>query len=401
MGSRTRVSRMSTLGTDLSTQLDRDRLVSRLVELVRVESENPPGNEAEAGALAERYCRDLGLSVEVHEAVSGRPNVIARWEGGPGPTLGYCSHIDVVPAGDPALWEVDPYGAEISGGRLYGRGSSDAKGPIAAALEAVAMLKASGFEPTGTLELELVSDEESGGFKGAGWLADKGYVQPDLAIVGEPTLLRVVRAQRGIAWSRITTRGVAAHGSAPERGVNAIDHMSAVITELLSSVPDITHPVVGGPTLSIGTIHGGAKLNIIPASCVIEIDRRTIPGETNEDVMAQFEAAVERARATYPDIDAVIEIVDSGPPFEVPEDARLVTEMVAATREATGSEPEIIGFRGASDARFLVGQGADVIVFGPGDIALAHTARESIDLDELERGAIAYALAFARMLGAP
>ena len=392
---------MNALVADLSAHLDRDRLTSRLVGLVRTESENPPGNEAEIAALAERYCRELGLDVEVHEAVSGRPNVIARWEGGPGRTLGYCSHIDVVPAGDRNLWEVEPYGATISDGRLHGRGASDAKGPIAAALEAVAMLKASGFEPAGTLELELVSDEESGGFKGAGWLADKGYIHPDLAIIGEPTLLRVVRAQRGIAWSRITTRGVAAHGSAPERGVNAIDHMSAVIRELLTSVPDVTHPVVGGPTISIGTIHGGAKLNIIPASCVIEVDRRTIPGETDEEVMAQFEAAIERARAVYPDIDATAEIVDSGAPFEVPENSELVTTMVDAMRGATGAEPEIIGFRGASDARFLAGLGAEVIVFGPGEIALAHTARESIDLDELERGALSYAIAFARLLGAP
>lgn len=390
---------MSRLETDLSTHLNKGRLISRLVELVQTESENPPGNEAEAGRLVESFCRDLGLDVQVHEAVPGRPNVLARWEGGPGPTLGFCSHIDVVPAGDPSLWAVEPYGASIDGGRLFGRGSSDAKGPIAAALEAIAMLKASGFEPSGTLELELVSDEESGGFKGAGWLVQEGLVGPDLAIVGEPTLLRVVRAQRGIAWSRITTRGLAAHGSAPERGVNAIDHMTALIIELLDSVPDISHPVVGAPTLSIGTIHGGAKLNIIPASCVIEIDRRTIPGETNEDVIGQFEAAVERARAVYPDIDATVEIVDSGAPFEMPADSRLVRTMTEATRVATGSEPEIIGFRGASDARFLVEAGAEVIVFGPGDIALAHTARESIDLDDLARGAIAYAIAFSRLLG--
>lgn len=390
---------MSRLETDVSTHLDKDRLISRLVELVRSESENPPGNEAESGRIAQAYCQDLGLDVQVHEAVPGRPNVIARWEGAPGPTLGFCSHIDVVPAGDHSLWAVDPYGASIDGGRLFGRGSSDAKGPIAAALEAVAMLKASGFEPTGTLELELVSDEESGGFKGAGWLVQEGLTRPDIAIVGEPTLLRVVRAQRGIAWSRITTHGVAAHGSAPERGVNAIDHMAALIRELLSSVPDISHPVVGAPTLSIGTIHGGAKLNIIPASCVIEIDRRTIPGETNEDVIAQFEAAVERAREVYPDMDATVEIVDSGAPFEMPADSRLVRTMAEATETATGRASEIIGFRGASDARFLVEAGAEVIVFGPGDITLAHTARESIDLEDLAGGAIAYALAFARLLG--
>lgn len=389
---------MKTSAADLSRHLDRQRLVARLVALVQAESENPPGNEAAAGRVATELCEELGLDVEVHEAVPGRPNVIARWTGGEGPTLGYCSHIDVVPAGDPSLWDAEPYGALIKDGRLFGRGSSDAKGPIAAALEAVAVLKGAGVEPRGTLELELVSDEESGGFKGAGWLADEGLIRPDLAIVGEPTLLRVVRAQRGIAWSRITTRGVAAHGSAPERGVNAIDHMSAVINELHTSLPAMSHPVVGGPTLNIGTIHGGEKLNIIPASCVIEIDRRTIPGETNDDVIAQFEAAVERARVTYPNIDAVVEIVDSGSPFEVPADARLVTTMVDAAREAIGRDVEVIGFRGASDARFLAEVGAEVIVFGPGDITLAHTARESIEIDDLERGAVAYALAFARLL---
>lgn len=391
---------MSPLERDLSALLDRDRLVSRLVSLVQTESENPPGNEAAAGRVTAGFCDELGLDVKVVSAAEGRPNVIARWAGGEGPTLGYCSHIDVVPAGDHSLWDVEPYGALIRQGRLYGRGSSDAKGPIAAALEAVAVLKAAGFTPAGTLELELVSDEESGGFKGTGWLVDEGLIRPDLAIVGEPTLLRVVRAQRGIAWSRITTKGVAAHGSAPERGVNAIDHMTAIVRELLRSVPNIEHPVLGSPTINIGTIHGGSKLNIIPASCVIEIDRRTIPGETNEDVIVQFEGAIERARQTYPDIDAAVEIVDSGSPFEVPADAPLVTTMMAAVALATGSEAEVIGFRGASDARFLAEAGAEVIVFGPGEITLAHTARESIDLDSLAKGALAYALAFARLLGA-
>ena len=390
---------MSVAATDLSGHLDRTRLVDRLATLVGTESENPPGNEARVGEIAREMCEALDLKVDVYEAVPDRPNLIARWEGDPGPTLGFCSHLDVVPAGDRSLWTIDPYAAHIEDGKMFGRGSSDAKGPIAAALEAVAILQASGFTPRGCIELELVSDEESGGFKGAGYLAEQGIVHPDIAIVGEPTLLRVVRAQRGIAWSRLTTRGVAAHGSAPERGVNAIDHMAAIVRELNASLPDITHPVVGGPTISIGTIHGGEKLNIIPASCVIEIDRRTIPGETDEEVIAQFEAAIERARSDHPDIDATVEVVDSGMPFEVDEGSKLVQTMAVAAAEATGRETEIIGFRGASDARFLVEAGAETIVFGPGDITVAHTAREFIELDGLADGALAYALAFARLLG--
>lgn len=384
----------------LSGHLDRTGLVERLATLVGAESENPPGNEAGVATIVEQMCKKLDLDVTTYEAVPGRPNIIATWAGEPGPTLGYCSHLDVVPAGDRSLWIHDPYGAHIEDDKMFGRGTSDAKGPIAAALEAVAILRAAGFTPRGSLELELVSDEESGGFKGAGYLAERDIVHPDFAIVGEPTRLRVVRAQRGIAWSRITTRGVAAHGSAPERGVNAIDHMAAIVRELNDSLPDITNQVVGGPTISVGTIHGGAKLNIIPASCVIEVDRRTIPGESNDDVIAQFEAAIERARASYPDIDATVEIVDSGMPFEIDAGSSLVQTMATATAEVTGHETEIIGFRGASDARFLVERGAEVIVFGPGDISVAHTANEFIDLDGLADGALAYAVAFARLLGA-
>lgn len=384
---------------ELSAHLDRDRLVTRLEALVRARSENPPGEEAEAGGVATAFCAELDLDIRTEFAQEGRPNVIARWEGVPGGrTLAYCSHIDVVPAGDHALWEVDPYGAEVRDGVMFGRGTSDAKGPIAACLEAIALLKGAGFEPSGTLELELVSDEESGGFQGAGYLVEKGLISPDIAIVGEPTSLRVVRAQRGIAWSRITTRGVAAHGSAPERGVNAIYHMAEIVRHLVDCLPDVTHPVVGGPTVSVGTISGGAKLNIIPASCTIEVDRRTIPGETDDSVIATLQAAVDRARETYPDIDARIEIVDSGVPFEIPESSELVRTMTASVSDVTAAPAEIIGFRGASDARFLAQAGAEVIVFGPGDITLAHTARESIRLDQLEQGALAYALAFARLL---
>lgn len=324
--------------------------------------------------------------------------MVARWVGTPGPTVGYCSHIDVVPAGAREDWGIPPYDATISDGRLHGRGASDAKGPIAAALEAVSLLRRTGFEPRGMLELALVADEEAGGFHGAAWLVEQGITRPDVAVIGEPTALRVVHAQRGIAWSRIVTRGVAAHGSAPERGVNAILHMAEVIRHLGPTTPDISHPVVGAPTVSVGTIQGGDKVNMIPSSCIAEIDRRTLPGESEDDVLAHFEAAIALARETYPDIDAHAEIVSFGAPFEAPTDAPLVRTMADAIEDVTGTAAELIGFRGTSDARFFAEVGAEVIVFGPGDITLAHTVRESIDLDELATGAACYALGFARLL---
>jgi succinyl-diaminopimelate desuccinylase len=384
---------------DFAPYLDRDRLIDRLRTLVRIPSENPPGNEAEVAAVVAGMCSSLGGEVSEHAAEANRPSIIARWGSG-GRVVSYCSHYDVVPAGDHSLWQFDPFEAHIEDGRMHGRGSGDAKGPIAAAIEAVAMLRSAGYPRIGTLELDLVADEETMGFKGAGYLVDQGIVRPDVAIVGEPTSLRVVHAQRGACWLRLTAHGVAAHGSQPERGVNAIAHMSEVIGRLQETLPQVSHPVLGGPTLSVGTIAGGAKVNIVPASCVVEVDRRTIPGESKESVLAQVDEAIDAARSRYPDLNLNVDVMFESNPFEVPRDSAIVRGISGAVEDVAGRPAELVGFRGASDARFLFEAGSDVVLCGPGDIALAHTARESIDLAELERGALVYAVAFANLLEA-
>ena len=375
---------MTPSAADIAAAIDRDRLIGRLETLVRTPSENPPGEEAEAARVAQSYCEALGFDTSLHELDPGRPSVVARRSFGDGPTVCYCSHIDVVPAGEHALWTHPPYAANIVDGQMHGRGSSDAKGPIAAALEAVDVLLAMSVELGGTLELALVADEEAMGFKGAAFLIDEGIVEPDYTIIGEPTALRIVRAQRGPCWLRIITRGQAAHGSAPERGVSAIKHMAEIIGHLEETLPDITHEVVGGPSINVGTIQGGAKVNIVPAYCVAEVDRRSIPGETKEGVVASIQAAIDIAKKKYPDIDATIELPIYGKPFEVSDDSIVLADLTAAVTETKGQEAEIMGFRGSSDARFFSEAGSDVVVCGPGDITVAHTAREYIDLAELE-----------------
>jgi succinyl-diaminopimelate desuccinylase len=389
---------MTPSAADIAAAIDRDRLIGRLETLVRTPSENPPGEEAEAARVTQGYCEALGFEVSLHELDPGRPSVVAKKVFGEGPTLCYCSHIDVVPAGEHALWTHPPYAANVVDGQMHGRGSSDAKGPIAAALEAVDALLAMGVELGGTLELALVADEEAMGFKGAAFLVEDKIVKPDFTIIGEPTALRIVRAQRGPCWMRIITRGQAAHGSAPERGVSAIKHMAEIISHLEETLPDITHEVVGGPSINVGTIQGGAKVNIVPAYCVAEVDRRSIPGETKESVVASVQAAIDIAKQRYPDLDATIELPIYGKPFEVPDTSTVLADMSAAVTDTKGSEAEIMGFRGSSDARFFFEAGSDVVVCGPGDITVAHTAREYIDLDELELGAVAYASAFSRLL---
>lgn len=390
---------MTPSAADIAGVVDRDRLVGRLATLVRTPSENPPGNELEVARVAAGFCEELGFEVGLHELDPGRPSVVARKRFGDGPTFCFCSHIDVVPAGDHVLWAREPYGAEVVDGIMHGRGASDAKGPVAAALEAVEVLNRLGPDVGGTLELALVADEEAMGFKGAAYLLDEGLVTARRVVIGEPTSLRIVKAQRGPCWLRIVTRGVAAHGSAPERGVNAIMHMAEIVSHLQETLPDITHDVVGGPSINVGTIHGGEKVNIVPAYCVAEIDRRSIPGETRESVVASIQAAIDLATKRYPEIDAEIQLPVYGKPFEVADDSVVLQTVIESVAEASGSGAEVVGFRGSSDARFFAETGADVVVCGPGDITVAHTAREYIDLGELERGAVAYALAFMRLLG--
>ena len=307
---------MEATAAQFSELLDRNRLTDRLTAMVQEPSENPPGEEGRVGAQVAAYCEELGLEVDIHELDEGRPNVVARWGSG-SRVVGYCSHFDVIPAGDHSLWEREPYGGEVVDGRMHGRGTADAKGPIAAALEAVAILRGAGFEPDGTLELALVSDEETMGFIGAGYLVEQGLIRPEVAIVGEPTSLRVVHAQRGACWFKITTRGTAGHGSAPERGRSAIKHMAEIVLHLEDALPRVNHEVLGGPSVNAGTIRGGTKVNVVPASCVVEVDRRSVPPETRESVIASVEEAVENAKKRFPDIDATVELEFYGEPFVV------------------------------------------------------------------------------------
>lgn len=385
-------------GADFRPEVDAARLTARLGDLVRVPSENPPGEEAAAAAVVAAWCRDLGLETSIVEAAPGRPSVIASADGGAGRTLCFCSHIDVVPAGDASVWPVPPFAGAVDGGRLFGRGAADAKGPVVAGIEAAAALLSSGHPWRGRLVLALVADEEAMGFKGAGPLVESRTLVADAAIVGEPTSLRVVRGQRGASWWRVIVRGLAAHGSAPERGINAIDRMAAILRRLDDNLPQVTHPLLGGPTINVGTVVGGEKVNMVPRMCVAEIDRRTIPGESRDGVAASIRAAIAAAREEYPDLDADLELAFEAPPFEVPETSPVVAAVAEAATETRARPAEIIGFRGASDARFFAAAGTDVVVFGPGDIRQAHTVGESIELAEAVRGAEAYARAFARLL---
>jgi acetylornithine deacetylase/succinyl-diaminopimelate desuccinylase len=328
------------------------------------------------------------------EPVPGRVNVVATLDSGrPGPTLVFNGHIDVVPIVDEGLWEHPPFEAVVENGVLHGRGSADMKGAIAAAIAAAHEVRGSPF--TGRFVIQCVADEEVFGPLGTIALRDAGLLRGDAAIVGEPTQLGVGIAQRGLFWTRIATRGVAAHGSIPHKGVSAIEAMARVVTALRTKTFDRKHPLLGSPTINVGTIRGGGKINIVPAQCEIEVDERVLPGDEPAALLAELEAELDAL-----EVDAQIEIINRAGGYEIAEDTPIVRLALEAHEAVRGTQTRVAGMMGATDAAILNAEGVPAIVFGPGSLALAHTTREHVEVAELADAARMYAWIAARFLDA-
>ncbi len=330
------------------------------------------------------WCEEAGLEVSREAVEPGRSNVIGRWRVGRRPHWLFTGHLDTVPVGEG--WTKDPFGAEIGGGRLYGRGACDMKGGLAAMLGAIADLRRRGFEPAGDLTLVAVVGEEEDS-AGTRALVSRG-IQADMAVLSEPTSLRLVTANRGLLNFRIVVKGSSAHASAPAIGRNAVIAAAQVVLQLQaldSRLAERPHPVFGPPSLTVGTIHGGTRPYVVPDRCAIEVDRRINPGETSAAVLDELESAIALARRSVPWLEADIEVGPDYLPFEIPPEHQVVRAMSAAMI-AGGVPPSVASWRAASDAGFLVhAAGIPCVLFGPGDIEeAAHRPDESIRLDDLD-----------------
>ncbi|HEV8354047.1 MAG TPA: M20 family metallopeptidase [bacterium] len=377
----------------------RAEVVGFLAALVRANSSNPPGDTRKVADLVAARLRQSSIDFQILADEPRKPNVIARIGTGK-PEILFTTHMDTVPAGDPTSWRRDPFGAEIAGARLFGRGAADAKASLAAMVAAFEALT-SVLPLRGTLTLTAVSDEEVGGIKGTEFLVDRGLLRPDHVVVGEITQNRLAVAEKGVLWLRIITHGRAAHGSTPWDGNNAIDHMVTVLLaireQIVTRLERMTHPLTPPPSISVGTIRGGVATNIVADWCEATIDRRTLPNESVQEAVAEVERLIAALRARNPRLDADVEVLQMGPPIETPVSADVV---VAGQAVATtlGLDPAVVGYHQASDGRFFAERGIPTMLFGPGDPEIAHTANESVDLDEVLTAAQFYALLGQRML---
>ncbi len=357
-----------------------------LRELIALPSVNPafrPANDPWAGEqrvadfLAAR-AGHAGLDVEFQKVVPGRANLLVRLS----PTgkvkrrILLAPHLDTVDVANEGQ-----FSPRSKNGRLYGRGASDTKGSVAAMFQALCEMAKGPGQPGETEIIFAGLIDEENAQKGSSTLAASGF-KADLAIVGEPTRLKVVTAHKGDVWLEFKTRGKAAHGARPELGRNAVLEMARIV-ELLETAYAETlckrfHPLLGRPTISVGSIAGGTQPNIVPAQCLMSADRRTIPGETEATVRREVRALLRKGN-----LKATMASVKHAPclPLETSPQLPLVRQFLQCARQ---TKPVGVDF--FCDASVLSRGGLPSVVFGPGDIAQAHTTDEWISIQSLERG---------------
>ena len=358
--------------------------------LVSIPSVNPvleEGGDGESRIAAEvaELLGSWGLQVAVTEAAPGRPNVVATLEGD-GPTLLLNGHLDTVGV---AGMTVPPFAASLEAGRLRGRGACDMKAGIASILAATHGLTRGGPRPH--LMVALTADEEHASVGMAGLVAmfdDAGSLvrRPEMAIVCEPTSLTVMPAHKGFVWVRVDFRGRAAHGSRPDVGIDAIRHAGLYLAALdgysdrLSA--RVEHPLLGHGSYHAGTIRGGRAESVYPDRCELVLERRTLPGEAPETIMAELEEVLDEVRSREPALDASLRMTLARPGTEVAGDHRLVRGLLDACAESPAGS-SIRGMTAWVDAAFLNEAGIAAVCFGPGSIEQAHTHDEWVDVEEI------------------
>jgi acetylornithine deacetylase len=352
--------------------------------LIQVDSRNPTlapdsAGEGECARALAAVLDDWGFAVELTETPPGRPNVVARLGPADTPALMLNGHLDVV--GVDGMTH-EPFAAEVRDNRIYGRGSADMKGGLAAICAAALAGVGSGAKRQILITAVVDEEYESIGMRA---LLASG-VRADAAIITEPTRLAICPAHRGFAWFDVSLRGRAAHGSRYDIGVDAITHAGLLLAELdqLEQTRDSgpRHALLGRGSLHASKIHGGVGMSTYPEACDLAIERRTLPGESTEKARAEIVDACARIKARHANFDARVTLTTTQLPSEVPPDAPIVRRLRGAL-ERENMPVRIEGFSAWTDAALLNEAGIPAICFGPGDISLAHAAEEFVPVEEI------------------
>ena len=379
-------------------RVDRDELIRFTRDLVRIPSVFCPGtregNETRVAQHIAKYLGGNGFDVRLEEVTPGRPNVWALWTGDrPGKTLLFEGHTDVVTEGPAEEWKHPPFGAELVGSRIYGRGSCDTKGNLAAAVMAVKAIKDSGVPFAGRILLCHPVDDE-GMMSGIKHFIRQGHAEGvDGAVICEPEENQLCVAQKGAMRVEVTVRGKMAHGAMPLSGVNPVTRAArfVVAAEELEREEISRHGEDGflgypsiTPTILLGPESGEPQINVIPASAYVALDIRTVPAQSHGEIVARLEDCLASLEAEDPDFKADLEVIEERPPTETDTNDALVRTMTAACTRLTGEPPRYNGVPGATDGTFLhAWANIPIVTTGAGGRTIPHHKDEWVDVDEL------------------
>ncbi len=366
-------------------QPDKPFITAILQKMVQIDSTNPSlhptgAGEAEVATYVESVFEDLGLSSKRFEAEPGRASVVGTLPGsGNGPSLLLNAHLDTVDVEGMA----EPFSGDIRDGKLYGRGSQDMKGAMAAQLGALKIILDSGISLKGDVHVAGVADEE---FASIGVQSILPHYQPDSVIVTEPSDLQISVAHKGFIWFEVKTFGRAYHGSRPDMGVDANMRMGRFLGKLDQLEKELAqrppHKLLGPPSCHAATIAGGTAWSAYSAECTLGVERRTIPGETVEQAEAEIQNLIDALMAEDPELKIEFKTVLVRDWFEVDESAPIVESLKSATTAVLGEQAPITGLLFWTDAAYHSTSGSDTVLIGPTGHGL-HSAEEWVDVDSV------------------
>ena len=378
--------------------MNSNEVVDLLAKLVACPSVNPkhqvpagpPYGEGRLVELLARMLKSWGAETRIQQVSEGRPNLIAHFQGRDrSRSLLLEAHSDTVQVDD---MKIAPFEPKVQNGKLFGRGACDTKGPMASLLMAIKRVLDEDVKPPTDLYFVSTCDEELGA-GGAHALMETGF-QADAAVVGEPTELAIIRAHKGAIRWKIQTHGVAAHSSEPTRGLNAIYQMRKVIEaieeRLAPEVLQREHPLLGHPTVSVGTIRGGTQVNVIPSKCKIEVDRRLTPDETKQSATEEMMGILQTLRNADTKFDYSIEQTEWYPAFQESQEAFISKIVEASCQKILGKAVFSVAPWSANAGVFKM-HGIPCVLFGPGAARQAHSQEEYIELDQVEKACDVYA----------
>lgn len=353
-----------------------------LKKLIRAQTTADKGELAAARIISNELSR-FGIESQIDSWDDTRANITAhvKSSGSKGALL-FASHLDVVPASD-ANWSKPPFEAVESDGKIYGRGSADMKGGIAAIVTAIGEIVESGTKLQGDLIFFGAAGEETDSCGTRRFVRNPDRL-PEItgAVITEPTDFKIITAHRGIFWLKVQTFGRSAHSSTPHLGVNAITSMTAVLNELENfKIPFERHKLLGECSMSINTIAGGQAMNIVPDNCKIQIDIRTVPGQNEQDVIDDMQKIFAKLKQQNPEFDAAVSIIRQVGALETDNNCDFVKDFCSAVGI---NETTAVGF--TTDGPHFASVGIPVVIFGPGKPNLAHQPNEYIEISDVEKG---------------